>query len=191
MSRSATFSDLARRFAGGVGLTAFLAVGPAASARVLLTQEEALASAFPSCTVERTTIYLTPAESARAAELAEDEPPSGVVFVYRATCGGVFGGTAYFDHHRVRTLAETVMVVVTPDGKVGRVEVLAFDEPVEYLPRDAWYDQFEGRPLDDELRLKAAIRPVTGATLTARATTAAVRRVLALHRVLGERKPAP
>lgn len=191
MSRSATFSDLARRLAGCVGLAALLAVGPAAEARVLLTQEEALASAFPGCTVERTTVYLTTAESARAAALAEDEPPGGVVFVYRATCGGAFAGTAYFDHHRVRTLAETVMVVVTPDAKVSRVEVLAFDEPIEYMPREAWYDQFEGRALDDELRLKAAIRPVTGATLTARATTAAARRVLALHRVLGERKPAP
>lgn len=190
MSRSATCSNRSRRRAGVVGLVAALATGPA-SARVLLTQEEALALAFPNCRVERTTVYLTAAETARAGELAGEEPAGGVVFPYRATCDGKAGGTAYFDSHRVRTLPETVMVVVDPGGQVARVEVLSFDEPPDYLPRDAWYDQFDGRPLDDELRLKAAIRPVTGATLTARATTSAVRRVLALHRVLTERKSSP
>jgi hypothetical protein len=73
---------------------------------------------------------------------------------------------------------------------VGRVEVLAFDEPPDYLPRAEWYRQFDGRPLDAELDLRRAIRPVTGATLTARSTTDAVRRVLALHGALAERAPA-
>ena len=44
----------------------------------------------------------------------------------------------------------------------------------------------EGRKLDDDLALKRGIRSVTGATLTARATTEAVRRILALHRVVEE-----
>lgn len=190
MSRSATSSS--RRIAGFLGSVALVAAGPAASARVLLSQEEALALAFPNCQIERTTLYLSAEETRQAAKLADEEDaPSAVGFAYRATCEGAPAGTAYFDHHRVRTLAETVMVVITPEGTVARVEVLAFDEPAEYQPRAAWYGQFAGRALDDELRLKAAIRPVTGATLTARATTSAVRRVLALHRVISERKPKP
>jgi Na+-translocating ferredoxin:NAD+ oxidoreductase RnfG subunit len=76
------------------------------------------------------------------------------------------------------------MVVVGPDGEVARIEILAFKEPPDYIPRDAWYEQFSGRELGPDLELKRAIRPVTGATLTARATTDAVRRVLALHEVL-------
>ena len=69
-------------------------------------------------------------------------------------------------------------------GEVDRIEVLAFREPPDYLPRDAWYQQFAGRGLDPQLELKRGIRGVTGATLTARATTGAVRRVLALDRVI-------
>ena len=57
----------------------------------------------------------------------------------------------------------------------------AFREPREYLPRDGWYRQFDGERLTDDLVLKRRIRPITGATLTAGATTAAVRRVLAIH----------
>ena len=91
-------------------------------------------------------------------------------------------GTAYFDTHRVRTLAETVMVAIDPAGGILRVEVLSFDEPPDYLPRDEWYAQFGGRALAPETELGRAIRPVTGATLTARVTTDAARRALAIHR---------
>ena len=45
---------------------------------------------------------------------------------------------------------------------------------------------------DDELSMKRGIRAVTGATLTARATTDAARRVLAVHKVIqsaGASKP--
>jgi hypothetical protein len=91
-------------------------------------------------------------------------------------------------------MPETILVVVDPAGALARVEVLSFSEPEEYLPRPRWYAQFPGKPLDAELSVKRGVRPVVGATLTARATTAAARRVLALHRVLHPvpaRTPAP
>jgi hypothetical protein len=166
-------------------LSATLAASPA-RARVLVTVEEALALAFPGAEIERRTVFLTEAQRARATELAGQPPSAAVVHPYVARRGGEVVGTAYFDTHVVRTLAETVMVAVERDGGVARVEVLSFDEPPDYLPREAWYRQFDGRALDAELELRRSIRPVTGATLTARATTDAVRRALALHRALSE-----
>lgn len=152
--------------------------------RVYLTVDEALELAFPGCAVEHQTVFLTEAQLAEARELAGEEVESALVHPYVARCDGRPGGVAYFDTHRVRTLPETLMVVVSPEGEVARIEVLAFQEPPDYLPRDAWYGQFDGRKLDAELSLQRGIRPVTGATLTARATTSAVRRVLAVDRVL-------
>jgi hypothetical protein len=184
-----------RRVAPASGLLLALALLPApAAARVLLTQTEALALAFPGCEVRRDTLYLTAEQVRRAGELAGVPVAGGLVHAYRAQCQGKAAGTAYFDTHTVRTLAETVMVVVDPAGRAARVEVLSFQEPPDYLPRSPWYEQFGGLALDGELQLKRGVRPVTGATLTARATTDAVRRVLALHQVAGPRpqaKPAP
>jgi hypothetical protein len=51
--------------------------------------------------------------------------------------------------------------------------------------------QYHDRPLDDDLGLQRAIRPIAGATLTAIATNAAVRRALAIDRVLGEAAGLP
>ena len=160
-----------------------------AAAKVFVTVDEALRLAFPGCDVKRQVAYLSPRQMARVKALAEEEVASAVITSYRAVCGGQPAGTAYFDTHKVRTAPETLFVVVSPAGAVSRLEVIAFDEPEEYLPRAAWYRQFLGRGLDAELQIKRAIQPVTGATLSAHAATSAVRRVLALHRVIAEGEP--
>jgi hypothetical protein len=166
-----------------MGLVALAAAGPLA-AKVFLTVDEALHLAFPGCVVERQTIFLTADQRARAKQLAGSEIKSGLVNPYHATREGKDAGTAYFDTHVVRTLSETLMIVIDSQGKVARVEVLAFAEPEDYLPPGIWYGQFLGQALSDDLALGHHIRSVTGASLTARATTEAVRRILALHQVL-------
>jgi hypothetical protein len=164
---------------------AFAFASLAADAKVFLSMDEALKLAFPAATVTRKTAYLTAEQQREAQRLSGDEAlPSALVAYYVATEGGRELGSAYFDTHIVRTMPETIMVVVDASGRASRIEVLSFQEPEEYLPKHRWYEQFQGKPLSDELSMKRGIRPVAGATLTARATTGAARRVLALHQVI-------
>ena len=158
-----------------------------ASAKVFLTQQEALTLAFPGATVERRTLYLTEAEQKQIEALCAGAKPSALAVAYTATRDGRLVGTAYFDTHVVRTQPETLMVVIDPGGAIARLEVLSFSEPEEYMPRPHWYAQFPGKSLDPELSVRRGIRAVAGATLTARATTETARRVLALHQVVGRR----
>ena len=160
-------------------------VGPA-SAKVFLSADEALALAFPGCVVERQTVFLSDAQRKRAEKLAEAPLESALVYPYRGICDGKLAGVAYFDIHRVRTLPERLMVVVDPTGKIARIEVLTFDEPRDYKPKDGWYGQFIAKGDAGELRLGEGIHKIAGATLTGRATAAAARRVVAIHRVLNE-----
>jgi hypothetical protein len=159
---------------------------PPAAAKVFVTTDEALRLAFPGCEVARRTAYLTPGQLKKAKELSGADVPSALVAWNEARCNGQPAGTAFFDTHRVRTLPETLLVVVDPRGRVARLEVISFREPQEYMPRAAWYAQFQGHKLDRELGLTTGIHPVSGATLTARATTSAVRRILALREVILE-----
>ncbi|NIP79276.1 MAG: FMN-binding protein [Gemmatimonadetes bacterium] len=168
------------------GLTALAAWAPA-TGQTLMTQEEALAVAFPAgAEVERRTAYLSDAQLAEARSLAGRgvEIDQTVVTYYAARRDGRPVGVAYFDAHRVRTKAEVVMVVVRPDGRIDRVDVLKFTEPPEYRAPDGWIEQIEGRRLEDGLSTRGDIVNLTGATLTARALTGAARRVLALHAVI-------
>lgn len=171
------------------------AASSVADAKIFLDQEEALRLAFgKDARVARKTVFLTDSQLTRVQEAAGKGVaiPGALVTAYSGLSpGGAPLGTAYFDAHRVRTLPETVMIVVSPDGKVSRVEILSFTEPEEYKPRDAWLDQFEGRGLDRDLALRRGVHGITGATLSAEAITEAVRRVLAIHTVLHEKADAP
>lgn len=152
-----------------------------------MTQEEALRIAFPPpAVIERRTAYLDEAELDRTAELAGPgvRVESSVVTHYVGSVDGQVVGVAYFDAHRVRTLPEVLMVVVTPGGTVQRIEVLKFSEPPEYRPPDGWLEQFSGEALSGDVSLKGGIVTMTGATLTSEAATGAVRRVLAMHEVI-------
>ena len=164
-------------------IMAFAGQMPAA---VLLSQEEALSLAFPGASVERRTAYLSSAQMDEIQRLAGPgvEPVRAMMPYYLATQEGEPVGVAYFDTRRVRTEAATVMYVVDPGGRLARVEVIAFNEPREYLPRPAWLEQFTGRTLDKDLALKRGIRGMTGASLTARTVTTGARRILALHAVI-------
>jgi hypothetical protein len=168
------------------GAQATPVAGPAAGkGRVYLTVDEALELAFPKATIERETSYLTKLQMKQARKLAGVKIASPIVHPYIVLDDkGKPLAYAYFDTHKVRTLRETLMIVVDTRSRVQRLEILAFGEPTEYIPRGNWYGQFLGKKLGPNLNLKRHIRGVTGASLTARATTSAVRRTLALHRVL-------
>ncbi|MFK7742009.1 MAG: hypothetical protein AB8H80_16960 [Planctomycetota bacterium] len=155
-----------------------------------LTPKAALALAFPDCKVERTRHVLSDAHKLRVKKLGGGEVRRSMVYAYEARKGGKLVGTAWFDRHKVRSKQELLMVVVDPRGKVRRIEMVAFEEPLDYIPRDAFYEQFLGRPLSADLSVKRAITPVAGATLTVRATLQAVRRVLATHQVIYPKQAA-
>lgn len=159
---------------------------PSAAAGQTLTQDEALALAFPGAELERRTAFLDDARLARASELAGPgvDVESTVVTYYVARSRGEPVGVAYFDAHRVRTLPQVLMVVVGLDGRVARLETVSFREPPEYRAPNGWLRLFDGRALDDALSLRGEIPALTGATLTAGATTRATRRALALHQVI-------
>lgn len=158
---------------------ALLLLSVSATARVLMTQEQAIAGAFPGG-AKREKFFLTPQQLAAAKSESGVEFSDQLIVRY----AGADGRYAYFDTHRVRTMPETVMIVVRADGSIERIDILSFDEPTDYFPKPRWIDQLRGRKLDRELALDRAIRPISGASLTGRAIVSASRKVLALHHVL-------
>ena len=158
----------------------------------LMTRAEALAAVYRGASVEAERVFLTPDQIAEAAEIGRVEIASGLIACYVAMRDGAVVGRAYVDTHVVRTKRESLLISLDADGRVRRIDVTAFLEPPDYRAPERWLRQYDQRPLDDDLALQRAIRPMAGATLTAIATNDAVRRVLAIDRVLEvERAAAP
>lgn len=157
-----------------------------AQAKVFLTVEEGLELAFRDCVVTKETLYLTPEQVREVARLSGVGRPPLLVVRHRGKCDKTpaRSGRAYIDTRTVKTRPQTLLIVVNDEAEVGRVEVLSFEEPTEYMPSGTWYGVFANKKLDDGLALKREIPFVTGATLTARASIQGARLALAYDRVL-------
>jgi transcriptional regulator of nitric oxide reductase len=175
----------AARTAAAVAFLVGVLAARTAGATVFLAKDEALALAFPGAErIEDRVLILTDEQKSQVEKLARAPLESQLWTIYVGWKGGEVQGYAIIDTHVVRTLPETFMVVLDPAGTVRRVDILAFHEPPDYLPTERWVGQFKGRALDDDLKLNAGVQGITGATLSATAMTAGVRRALALFAIL-------
>ena len=73
------------------------------------------------------------------------------------------------------------MLHVTEEGEIIDIFLCKFKEPVKYKPSKKWLNQFIGKTLNEDLRLKRDIDGVSGATLTSRATIKSVREILTAY----------
>jgi transcriptional regulator of nitric oxide reductase len=157
----------------------------AASAKVFAGQQQALAEAFPDASrIERKTLLIRKQDAEKITAITRAEVESKIVVIHTAYKEDELLGYAHIDVHNVRTKPEAFMVVLKPDGSVASVRILAFHEPLDYLPTDRWYRQFIGKTKNDALRVGHDVHGVVGATLSARAAAAGVRRMLAYWEVL-------
>lgn len=156
-----------------------------ATAGLLMSQQEALAWAFPEADrVDTQAFVLTDDQVRRVEELSRTKLETKLVQLFTAVQGDRVVGYAFIDQHIVRTLPEAFLVVLAADGSVQRLRVLAFYEPPEYMPPERWLHQFDGKGSDAPLRLQRDVHGIAGSTLSSQAVTGGVRRALALHEIL-------
>ncbi len=158
---------------------------PAGAARDYATASQALARHFPPpATTTRKVAWLTPAQVAEI-ERRSGERPRRVVPYYEARRGGALLGYAFVDDVIGRTEPITYLAAISPEATVIGVDLLTFRESHGYqVEGQGWRDQFRGRRLAPELHLGRAIDSISGATLSARAITRGIRRLLATAEVV-------
>ncbi|MEZ4333280.1 MAG: FMN-binding protein [Myxococcota bacterium] len=168
-----------------LALAAGLVSAPPARAKVFASQKQALAEAFPEATrIERRTFILSRDQAARLEALTGRPVDAKVVVIHVAHRDDRVIGFAEIAVHKVRTQPEAMLIVLTPEGVVRSVRIIAFHEPLDYLPTDRWYAQLGGTKHGDRLNLGRDVHGVVGATLSAQAAVDAVRRILAYWEVL-------
>ena len=171
-------------------LAASLLLVVAATAQSRLKPAEAMALCFPDHSISLQPVLLESKQRTLIAKASGEKAPHKIIHTYKAHKGKDLVAIGYIDAHVVRTKKQILLVIVDVAGKnagkVRRLEVLAFTEPRQYRPSGHFYAQFRGLGLSRDLREGRQIKRVTGATMTTRATTAAVRRVLATHGLLNK-----
>jgi Na+-translocating ferredoxin:NAD+ oxidoreductase RnfG subunit len=162
------------------------ATSMAAADRVYLTVDQALANAFPKdVQVTRKVVWITADQAAEIERRAGSPLPRRVVQAYEGKRGEDVVGYAFVDDVIGKTEPITYMVTITPDTTVERLDLLVFRETHGYeIERSSWRDRFRGERLGNDLRVGRDIDKITGATLSCRAVTDGVRRLLAVVEVV-------
>ncbi len=157
-----------------------------ARVRNYATEDEVLDRFFPGAAIEERTIVLTPQMRKEVESLTRRRFFWKKVRFHIARKEGKVLGYAAVVNETGKTRKITFMVLLDPTGEVKGVELLVFRESQGYeIENPRWRRQFAGKTIDDPLRLNRDIVAISGATLSARAVTRGVKRVLAVFHVAG------
>ncbi len=92
----------------------------------------------------------------------------------------------YFDRHIVRSKGQILFFILDTQGRVQKIETVAFHEPAEYRAPKKWLKQFYGQRISNGLQqspLHKGVDALSGATFTRRAVIKATEKVLLLHKI--------
>jgi Na+-translocating ferredoxin:NAD+ oxidoreductase RnfG subunit len=102
--------------------------------------------------------------------------------VWKAEAGGKVVGYFYADHVIGKHLFIDYTVALGSDGRVRRVDILAYRESYGGEVRNgSWLQQFVGKSSHNDVKVNDDIRSISGATLSSTHLTEGVKRVLAYH----------
>lgn len=153
-------------------------------AKIFYSKNEAMALAFgEGAQVETLSLFPDDQQKEAIEKEAKVKLESGMFSFYVGKQLGKILGYAAIETITVRTKPETLMVVLTPEGGLRNVYTLAFHEPPEYQPPETWFNQLNGKTLE-EMDFNKGIQGVVGATLSTRAAVSSVRKVLSIYRAM-------
>ncbi len=156
--------------------------------KIFYSKDEAMELAFgKGAQIELLSLFPDKNDISKIETLAHTKLESGLFTFYVGKSQGKILGYAAIESETVRTKPETVLIVLSPEGEVRSITLLAFHEPPEYQPPERWFEQFDNRPLAD-IEFNKSIQGISGATLSTRSALNSVRKVLAIYQLLVKNK---
>lgn len=153
-----------------------------ASAELLISPVESMQLVFsPEAKVEKKNILLTKEKAQAVEKEIKGKLKTKLYQVYKASKEDKLLGYGILVSQNVRSKNCVVMYHISNDSILKSIEIIAFNEPKEYLPSKKWTQVFSGVQTSQQLYLSKDIPIITGATLSARAVSDASRIAFAIY----------
>ncbi len=162
----------------------FLVLSSLLDAQVLISPIDAMHENYADdATISKKNILLTQTKFQNIQKLAQVKLDTKIYRVYSASKNGKTLGYGILINRKVRS-KNAVILYMMAQNRLQDIEIIAFNEPKEYLPTKRWSAQFQNRDTDKMLHLSHEIPSISGATLSARSVTDASRIAFALYNQL-------
>ena len=154
-------------------------------AQLILSPFEALKMNFnENIVIQKKSILISKAQAKEVQQRAKVKLNTKIYKTFKVTQDDKLLGYGILVIQKVRTKTSAILSIITPDGILKAIEIVAFNEPTEYIPSKTWVNTFKDMPLDDTLKLGKKIPNITGATFSARSATDASRIALAVYELV-------
>ena len=153
-------------------------------AQLLLSPFDAMTLHFSQeAKIEKNNILLTTDEAKSVSKLAKSKLKTKIYKTFRATKDGELLGWGILVLHKVRSKDTAILSIISPNGTLKTIEIIAFNEPIEYLPSKSWIEVLNNKTLNPDLALGKDIPSITAATMSARAATMSARIALSIFEI--------
>ncbi|TKI70012.1 FMN-binding protein [Sulfurimonas crateris] len=129
-------------------------------------------------------IILSGAEAKKIQEASQVKLGTKIFKVFKAVQDGKTQGYGVLINRKIRSKNGVVLYMISPESILKGIEVIAFNEPMEYVPSGKWMSQFENVDTQTSLMLSKDIPTITGATLSAKSFVDGSRVAFALYNEL-------
>ncbi len=165
-------------------LLIFLLLLSKLSAQVLISPFEAMQANYGYDTqIAKKNILLSNAKFIKIQKDSQTKLDTKIYRIYTAKRGDILIGYGILINRKVRS-KNAVTLYMIHTHKLQSIEIIAFNEPLEYLPTNSWQAQFKNNDTATSLMLHKEIPTITGATLSAKSITEGSRVAFALYNEL-------
>ena len=152
------------------------------SAKVLISPIDTMKATYgKDTTITKKNILLSKAKAKIIQQSAQVKLTSKIFRIFKAKKEDEVLGYGILVNKKVRSKNAVVLYLISKDSVLKSIEVIAFNEPLEYIPSKSWNAQFENITTDTMLRSSKEIPTITGATLSAQSITNGSRIAFALY----------
>ncbi|MDP2893479.1 MAG: FMN-binding protein [Sulfurimonas sp.] len=138
-------------------------------ANIIASPIEVMSKNFEvGATVTENNILLTQAQAANIEENSKTKLESKIIRVFKVAKNDKILGFGVLVNKKIRSKNGVVLYIISSDSVLKSVEIVAFNEPLEYIPSKKWISQFNDIKSEKIDEASKNIPTITGATLSAK-----------------------
>lgn len=139
------------------------------SAKMLISPIDAMNQSYGAKSkISEDNILLTNIQAKKIQEESNVKLETNIFKVFKAEQNGKIIGYGVLINKKIRSKNGVVLYLISTDSVLKGMEIIAFNEPMEYIPSKKWISQFENVKTQTQLNLSKDIPTITGATLSAK-----------------------
>lgn len=139
------------------------------SAEILTSPIDAMKYAYgQNSEISKNDILLSSEQESSISQEAKVALDTKIFRVFKAVADNKILGYGILISKQVRSKNAVILYIITKESLLKSIEIIAFNEPIEYLPSKEWSSQFQNIETTQMLRISKEIPTITGATLSAR-----------------------